>query len=146
MTIAERSAICLSPGAPVREAQRRAQAEGLISGWGVGMGRVWGGVMEGDETGSEEGVKDEGRRTEELFKQKQRGEFPQSPSLSPSHLPVLEHQNSGASRVQMLLRPLCVAMVLTKSPFPPPCLVLGFLGFFCYCKEPNLNNSNFISR
>lgn len=58
MTIAERSAICLSPGAPVREAQRRAQAE---TNQRVGGG--WdgeGGVMEGDETGSEEGAKDEG--------------------------------------------------------------------------------------
>lgn len=46
----------------------------------MGQGGGGGGVMEGDETGSEEGVKDEGRRTEELFKQKQRGESPQSSS------------------------------------------------------------------
>lgn len=43
MTIAERSAICLSPGAPVREAQRRAQAEtNQRVGGGDGTGGVGG--------------------------------------------------------------------------------------------------------
>lgn len=79
--------------------------------------------MEGDETGSEQDVNDEGRKKEELFKQMKFGEFPQclslfsSSSVLCSHLPVLLHQNTTfnhSSCVQMFLSSLCVALVLTK--------------------------------
>lgn len=95
--------------------------------------------MEGDETGSEEGVKDEGRRTE-LFKQKQRGEFPPSSSLvflictfsSSSSCSGASNSGAGRSgrsgRVQMLLSPLCVATVHFF-------LLAWFLGFFVIVKS-----------
>lgn len=90
------------------------------------------GVVEGDETGSEEGVKDEGRRTEEPFKQKQRGEFPQSSSRVLFICTFSSSSScSGASepRRQSLRSGPDVAQpsLCGHGSVLLPCLVLGFI-------------------